>query len=337
MPKRSSPRKLSKRCRRRIQCSRCGANYSYSGSRSHSCGQKAVFGSDKEDLEHDGDNVNGISDTELQEEESDVRSDCHDDDDTEAAREHLVSSDLQKRLRDRLRKRFNEEDLAHFDEDDSDSAECGNDSSGDSVNENWESCQEDGDVEEDFGHEQGQGLETANKSLPLSEKCGILIYWLLLFLLSWQCGFSLSDSAVDMLLKFLSRYFWAIGTFDENGAMAKVAKCMPNTFYKLKKLLGVMNNDDFVKYVVCPKCKTLYNFKDCIQKRCGRQVSARCNFVAWSRHPHRNRRGKSTLYYIFGDEPHNSFRGPFSTSWSGKGIRWLFRDVRRYPILQCTV
>ena len=114
----------------------------------------------------------------------------------------MVSSDLQKRLRDR----FNEEDLAHFDDDDSESAECGNDSSGDSVNENWESCQEDGDVEEDFGHELGQGLETADKSLPLSEKCGILIYWLLLFLLSWQCGFSLSDSAVDMLLKFLSRF-----------------------------------------------------------------------------------------------------------------------------------
>ena len=288
MPKRSSPRKFKKRNRRRIQCSRCGASYSYSGSRSHSCGGDALSESDEADLEHD-DNVNEISDTELQQEESNVTSDCHDKDDTEAVREHLLSSDLRKRLLDRLRKRLNEEDLAHFDDDDSDSTGCGNASSGDSVNENWENCQEDGDVEEDFDHEQEQEHETANKSLPLSDKCGVLIYWLLLFLLSWQCGFCLSDSAVDMLLKFLSRFFWVIGTFDENGTIAKVAKRMPKTLYMLKKVLGLMNNDDFMKYVVCPKCKTLYSYKDCIQKRCGRQVSSRCNFVAWPRHPHRNR------------------------------------------------
>jgi len=94
-----------------------------------------------------------------------------------------------------------------------------------------------------------------------------------------------------MLLKFLSRFFWIVETFDENSAIAKVARCMPNTLYKLKKHLGLMNNDDFVKYVVCPKCKTLYDYKDCFQSRCGRQVSARCRFVPWSRHPHKNKRG----------------------------------------------
>ena len=153
--------------------------------------------------------MNEISDTELQQEELDVyRSDCHDNDDAEAVCEHLLSSDIRRRLRDRLRKRLNEEDLAHFDDDDSNSNDCGSASSGDSVNENWKNCQEDDDVEEDFDHEQEQLLETANKSLPLSDKCGVLIYWLLIFLLSWQCGFCLSDSAVDMLLKFLSRFFW---------------------------------------------------------------------------------------------------------------------------------
>ena len=45
----------------------------------------------------------------------------------------------------------------------------------------------------------------------------------------------------------------------------------------------------------CPKCKNLYDYKDCIQNRCGRQVSARCKFVPWSRHPRRNRRGKKLL------------------------------------------
>ena len=41
MPKQTSPRKSKKRIRRRIECSRCGKSYSYSGPRSHSCGDDA--------------------------------------------------------------------------------------------------------------------------------------------------------------------------------------------------------------------------------------------------------------------------------------------------------
>lgn len=101
----------------------------------------------------------------------------------------------------------------------------------------------------------------------------------------------MTDSALDMLVKFLSRFFWIVGTFDENGIVAKISKGFPNTLYKLRKQLGLMDSDDFVKYVVCPKCKTLYNYKDCVERRCGRKVSARCRFIPWSQHPHRNKRG----------------------------------------------
>ena len=127
-------------------------------------------------------------------------------------------------------------------------------------------------------------------TLSFPDKCGVLVYWLLLFLFSRQCGFSVTDSAVEMLLKLLSRFFWVLGTFDENSAMALIAKRLPNSLYKLRKHLGLMNEDQFLKYVVCPKCKSLYDYKDCIQSRCGRKVSARCKFVAWSRHPHRRKR-----------------------------------------------
>ena len=101
--------------------------------------------------------------------------------------------------------------------------------------------------------------------------------------------------AVEMLLKSLSRFFWVLRTFDENSAMALLAKCFPDTLYKLRKHLGLLNEDDFVKYVVCPKFKSLYDYKDCIQSHCGRQVSAHCKLVAWSRHPHRRKRGKVSL------------------------------------------
>ena len=94
-----------------------------------------------------------------------------------------------------------------------------------------------------------------------------------------------------MLLKFLSRFFWVLGTFDENIAMALVAKRFPNSLYKLWKHLWLLNEGELVKYVVCLKCKSLYDYTQGIKCRCGRQVSARCKFVAWSRHPHRRKRG----------------------------------------------
>ena len=116
-----------------------------------------------------------------------------------------------------------------------------------------------------------------------------------MFLVSWQSAFFVTDSAVEMLLKFLSRFLGLLGTFDENGIISRLSKRLPSTLYKLRKNLGLLGNDEFIKYVVCPKCKNLYDYKDCIQNRCGRQVSARCKFVPRSRHPHRNRRGKKLL------------------------------------------
>ena len=97
----------------------------------------------------------------------------------------MLPSDLRERLRDRLRKRFTEEDLAYFDDDDSGYSECKQDTSGDSVSENWESCQEDSEPGEDFDQNQRQERETANNSSwlhALPEKSGVLLYWLVIFI-----------------------------------------------------------------------------------------------------------------------------------------------------------
>lgn len=298
MPKRNSPRKLKRRNRRRIHCTRCGSSYSYSGSRTHVCLDNS---DDKISLDAD-DGLEAFSEddicfSDVSETEDEAPTDCHEViEGADAELDAPLSADLRRRLKDRLRKRFNEEDLSYFEDDEENGLSDetnGSDTGGDRhelVNEDWSGSPETHDSEEDFEHQLRENVH--NDSLSFSDKCGVLVFWLLLFLVSWQSGFSVTDSAVEMLLKFLSRFFWLVGTFAENSLIAELAKRFPNTLYKLRKHLGLLNNDDFVKYVVCPKCKTLYDYKDCIQNRCGRQVSARCKFVPWSRHPHRNRRGK---------------------------------------------
>ena len=51
----------------------------------------------------------------------------------------------------------------------------------------------------------------------------------------------------------------------------------------LKKQLG-FDQDKFVKYAVCPKCDTLYNFDDCYELRNRRRVSKNCAFVEFPNH-----------------------------------------------------
>ena len=50
--------------------------------------------------------------------------------------------------------------------------------------------------------------------------------------------------------------------------------------------------DRFIKYIVCPKCHTLYNFDDCYELVCGRKVTKKCTFVQFPNHRQHFRRTK---------------------------------------------
>lgn len=57
----------------------------------------------------------------------------------------------------------------------------------------------------------------------------------------------------------------------------------PKSLHLLKKQLG-FDQDKFVKYVVCPKCDSLYNFDDCFELRNRKRVSKNCAFVEFPNH-----------------------------------------------------
>ena len=67
--------------------------------------------------------------------------------------EPLLSSDLRRRLVDWLRKRLNEEDLAHYDDDDPVATNSTDTVAGDSVNESWEGSEKDSDPRSEFDHD----------------------------------------------------------------------------------------------------------------------------------------------------------------------------------------
>ena len=109
---------------------------------------------------------------------------------------------------------------------------------------------------------------------------------LLLFLLLWQAMFKVADRAVVLLLKFFKLFLSGIGKMMQAEILINIAKIVPETLYMIRKNLG-LQKDSFIKNAVCLKCKTLYNFDECVcQRPNGEVVSAKCSHVSYPRHPH---------------------------------------------------
>lgn len=114
---------------------------------------------------------------------------------------------------------------------------------------------------------------------------------LLLFVLLWQTMFKVADRASFVLLKFFKLFLTGIGKAMQSDVLINFAKTIPETLYMIQKNLG-LQKDSFIKYAICPKCKTLYSFDESVRRRPknGEVVSAKCSHVSYLRHPHQTRR-----------------------------------------------
>ena len=155
------------------------------------------------------------------------------------------------------------------------------------LNEFWDIADE--DVDKDFP--QGQSKLPSVDVFETSRINGnakIIVRWMLIFLCLWSSFCSLSDNAFEVLLAFLRAVFDSVGTIFP--LVASFAVLFPKSVHLLRKQLGV-DQDKFIKYVVCPKCHSLYNFDDCYETLHRRKVSKTCTFV---QHPHHRQRFRRT-------------------------------------------
>lgn len=71
--------------------------------------------------------------------------------------------------------------------------------------------------------------------------------------------------------------------------MALFAASFPSSLYMLKKYFG-LHKDCFQKFVVCPKCNSLYNYDSAYEKVGGRRLSRKYSFVEFPNHRQRAHR-----------------------------------------------
>ena len=81
-----------------------------------------------------------------------------------------------------------------------------------------------------------------------------------------------------------------------NTLFQTIANCFPHSIYRFRKLLD-FDRDDFMKYVVCPNCTSLYRYDDVVQNRDGRTIVNKCTNIMFGcrvdkSSPNHGRRGK---------------------------------------------
>ncbi len=117
----------------------------------------------------------------------------------------------------------------------------------------------------------------------------LMVLFLLLTL--WQSVFHISDLAVTALLRIL-RFFWGLVVSVPSciATVASMAERFPKTLTTLRKLSGLTQNDAFIKFVVCPKCHSIYPREACSTRSGTSEMPKTCSYIAFPNHPHPARR-----------------------------------------------
>lgn len=107
--------------------------------------------------------------------------------------------------------------------------------------------------------------ESESESVSESHTASPPIQHFYIFALLWQFTFKISNAAVTTLLRFMKYFIKALGLAFDNNDLLNVADSIPVGLQTVYKHLGISGND-FVPYVVCPSCHSVYRFEDCIVK-----------------------------------------------------------------------
>jgi len=109
------------------------------------------------------------------------------------------------------------------------------------------------------------------------------------FIISWGFIFHVSNAALNVLILFVSHFLKILSP-----KLTDTDLC-PKSLKAVQKYLK-LNIDEFIQYVVCPKCNSVYELQACVSKQLHGQLTAKqCAHVQFPHHPINNHVG--LLYF----------------------------------------
>ena len=136
------------------------------------------------------------------------------------------------------------------------------------------------EIIDDFFHQDDQ------ESIPNNDKI-VFVFWMCRFLSLWQYYFNITDSCLEMLIKFIKVFFSALAKHFH--VLKDIALSLPTSLYTYQSLIGCQE-DKFIRYVVCTKCHKLYKLSDAFTTIQGEKVSQKCSNVLFPQHPRKGNR-----------------------------------------------
>ena len=108
----------------------------------------------------------------------------------------------------------------------------------------------------------------------------------LIFLLLWQCIFHVSHAGMAVLVLFVHHLFHLLSRLSSQ-YLTSLSNGYPSSLHNVRRLL----DDQFIEYVVCPTCHSIYDYSQCFRQDVqGRRFSERCWYVRFPNHPFRQHR-----------------------------------------------
>ncbi|XP_030600828.1 uncharacterized protein LOC115790939 [Archocentrus centrarchus] len=105
-----------------------------------------------------------------------------------------------------------------------------------------------------------------------------------MMILSWQTTFKISDNAVTSLLLCIKQFMWIIANVLCADSLNAFANNIPKTLFSLRRWAGVFL-DNFLQYVVCPKCMTVYTVDETFELRqVGTRECKTCGYIKFYKH-----------------------------------------------------
>ena len=99
--------------------------------------------------------------------------------------------------------------------------------------------------------------------------------------------YNITASALTAFFKLFKLFLALISTIAHS--VSAITSLIPSSIYTLKSMLHIDENN-FIKYVVCPSCHSLYHLYDCFEVNSGKRTPKVCSFIAFPRHLHQQRR-----------------------------------------------
>ena len=113
----------------------------------------------------------------------------------------------------------------------------------------------------------------------------------MVFLMLWGHLFNLSNAALNVLVLFIQQFLKLIApNKSDNHNTSQQQRALPKSLKNIHSVLG-LNSDDFLQYVVCSRCDSVYELASCLQKNSfGTLVAKSCVHIEFPNHPLRTKR-----------------------------------------------